>query len=107
MVVGQPVDLPVNLADALSTAEAHGADPAELAAELTARGLLGGAVIVEPFTTADAIEAARLGPLTRAAGLSLGDRACLALARRQGATAITVDSARATLGLGIDVRPIR
>jgi PIN domain nuclease of toxin-antitoxin system len=69
--------------------------------------LLGGAVTVEPFTTADAIEAARLRPLTRAAGLSLGDRACLALARRHGAVAITADAAWATLSLGIDVRPIR
>ena len=97
----------VNLAEALSTVAAHGADPAELAAELTARGLLGGAVTVEPFTTADAIDAARLRQLTRAAGLSLGDRACLALARRQGAVAITADAAWATLRLGIDVRTIR
>ena len=97
----------VNLAEALSTVAGHGADPAELAAELTARGLLGGAVTVEPFTTADAIEAARLRPLTRAAGLSLGDRACLALARRQGAVAITADASWATLRLGIDVRTIR
>jgi len=97
----------VNLAEALSIAAAHGADPADVATELTARGLLGGAVTVEPFTTADAIEAARLRPLTRAAGLSLGDRACLALARRHGAAAITADAAWATLSLGIDVRPIR
>ena len=98
----------VNLAEALSTAAAHGADPAELATELTVRGLLGGAVTVEPFTTADAIEAARLRPLTRAAGrLSLGDRACLALARRHGGVAVTADAAWATLSLGIDVRPIR
>jgi ribonuclease VapC len=97
----------VNLAEALSTAGAHGADPTALATELTARGLLDGAVTVEPFTTADAVEVARLRPLTRAAGLSLGDRACLALARRQGAVAITADSAWATLNLDIDVRPIR
>src|ERR1019366_7710002 len=97
----------VNLAEALSTAAGHGADPAELATELTVRGLLGGAVTVEPFTTADAIEAGRLRPFTRAAGLSLGDRACLALARRHGAVAITADDAWATLSIGIDVRPIR
>lgn len=30
-------------------------------------------------------------PLTREAGLSIGDRACLALARRRGATALTAD----------------
>jgi PIN domain nuclease of toxin-antitoxin system len=34
-----------------------------------------------------------LRPLTRALGLSLGDRACLALAANLGATALTTDSA--------------
>lgn len=97
----------VNLCEALSIAGAHGAEPTQLAAELTARGLLDGAVSVEPFTSADAVEAARLRPLTRSAGLSLGDRACLALARRQGASAITADSAWTTLELDVEVRSIR
>jgi PIN domain nuclease of toxin-antitoxin system len=97
----------VNLAETLTTAAAHGTDPEQLAAELTARGLLDGAIAVEPFTTADAIEAARLRPLTRSARLSLGDRACLALARRQGAVAITADSSWAALDLEIGVRTIR
>jgi ribonuclease VapC len=97
----------VNLAETLSTAAARGADPEQLAAELIARGLLDGAVAVEPFTTADAIEVARLRPLTRAAGLSIGDRACLALARRHAAEAVTADSSWTGLNLDIEVRPIR
>jgi len=97
----------VNLAEVLSTAAARGADPAQLASALTARGLLDGAVSVEPFTTADAIEVGRLRPLTREAGLSLGDRACIALARRLSAVAITADSAWDALSLDVDVRPIR
>ncbi len=44
--------------------------------------LLDGDIAVEPFMAADAVEVARLRPLTRVAGLSLGDRACLALAHR-------------------------
>jgi ribonuclease VapC len=44
-----------------------------------------------PFDEALAYEAGLLLPLTRAAGLSLGDRACLALARRLGAPALTAD----------------
>jgi ribonuclease VapC len=46
-------------------------------------------------------------PITRSAGLSLGDRACLALARRLGARALTTDRAwrglAGQLGVHIDV----
>lgn len=44
---------------------------------------------------------------TRGAGLSLGDRACLALAQRMSAPALTAD--RRWTGLGVDVRvqPVR
>lgn len=97
----------VNLAEGLSTLAARGEDPADVASELTARGLLDGAITVEPFTIADAIEAARLRPLTRQAGLSLADRACLALARRLGVPVLTSDQAWASLALDVDVRPIR
>lgn len=44
---------------------------------------------------------------TRARGLSLGDRACLALAARKNLPAITADRAWADLDLGIDIRLIR
>ncbi len=97
----------VNLAEALSTLTARGQDPADVASELTARGLLDGAITVAPFTTADAIEAARLRPLTRQAGLSLADRACLALARRLATSVLTSDHAWSSLALDVDVRPIR
>jgi ribonuclease VapC len=97
----------VNLAEALSTLATRDRDPADVVSELTERGLLGGAITVEPFTTADAIEAARLRPLTRAAGLSLADRACLAVARRLAAAVLTADQAWGGLGLGVDVSAIR
>ena len=44
---------------------------------------------------------------TRPAGLSLGDRACLNLARSRGLTAITADRAWLQAGLDVDVRVIR
>lgn len=44
-------------------------------------------------------EVGRLRPLTRKAGLSLGDRSCLALAVRLGATAVTADRSWSALGL--------
>jgi ribonuclease VapC len=97
----------VNLAEALSTLATRGKDPGDVVSDLSARGLLGGALTVEPFTTADATEAARLRPLTRSAGLSLADRACLAVARRLGTAALTADHAWRGLGLEIDIRAIR
>jgi ribonuclease VapC len=97
----------VNLAEVFSRSADRGADPQELAATLTRSGLLDGAIAVEPFTAADAIDAARLRPLTRDAGLSLGDRACLALARRLGAPALTADIAWQGVAHGVELRPIR
>jgi PIN domain nuclease of toxin-antitoxin system len=69
--------------------------------------LAGGAITVEPFTVADAVATARLRPQTVAAGLSLGDRACLVLANRMGAPALTADRSWAGLALGIEVILIR
>jgi ribonuclease VapC len=97
----------VNLGEALSTLATRGSDPAAVASELTSRGLLDGAITVEAFTAADAVETGRLRPLTRAAGLSLADRACLALARRLAASVLTADLAWMSLTLDVDVRAIR
>jgi ribonuclease VapC len=44
---------------------------------------------------------------TRAQGLSLGDRACLALAAREVLPAVTTDRAWSSLDIGIQVRLIR
>lgn len=43
------------------------------------------------FGVAQALECAALRPLTKHLGLSLGDRACLALAIQENATAVTAD----------------
>ena len=53
---------------------------------------------VHPFDRDAAFMAGELRPMTRRAGLSLGDRACLALASRLGVTAVTADRAWASLG---------
>lgn len=62
-----------------------------------------------PFDEQQATECGLLRPLTRHLGLSLGDRACLALARLRGATAITADRAWLPLAtpLGIAIESIR
>ena len=62
---------------------------------------------VVPFDAAQAHTAARLRASTRRAGLSLGDRACLALGRSLGFPAITADRVWANLDLGIEIILIR
>lgn len=83
---------------------------AEVVAKLQDRGLtddeIDHAVLlldldVCPFDAPSAIVAGKLRGPTRHAGLSLGDRACLALARSLGATALTTD--RAWVKLQIDI----
>ena len=97
----------VNLAEVFARSVDRGAEPAKLAAKLIEGGLLEGAIAVEPFTVADAIDTARLRPLTRDAGLSLGDRACLALARRLSSPAVTADAAWQGIAHGVELRQIR
>jgi ribonuclease VapC len=106
-IAGGAVISTVNLAEVFSRAADRGADPARLASKLTRAGLLGGAIRVEPFTAADALDTARLRSPTRDAGLSLGDRACLALARRLDAVALTADRTWRGVAHGVEVRYIR
>lgn len=59
------------------------------------------------FDEALAIETARLHMPTRKTGLSFGDKACLALARRLGAIALTADRAWANLDIGCKIELVR
>ncbi|GJE61327.1 type II toxin-antitoxin system VapC family toxin [Methylobacterium trifolii] len=62
---------------------------------------------IEPFDDAQARAAGMLRPMTKSFGLSLGDRACLGLARQRGATALTTDRVWTelpdTLGVAIEL----
>lgn len=49
------------------------------------------ALALEPYLAEEAVDTARLRPLTRQHGLSLGDRACLATARLHQHTVLTGD----------------
>lgn len=62
---------------------------------------------IVPFLVEEAETAAGMYQATRSSGLSLGDRACLALARRLGSPALTADRRWADIRLGVEVRLIR
>jgi len=62
---------------------------------------------VVPFDRALAVAAGKLRVATRSAGLSLGDRACLALARASDAVALTTDRAWAKLKVGVTIEVAR
>jgi ribonuclease VapC len=62
---------------------------------------------VVDFDLSQAVAAGGLRPSTQSLGLSLGDRACLALAASSGATALTADRAWAQLKIGVSVDMIR
>lgn len=75
-----------NLAEVLAKLSDHGLPTLEAVRAVAILGLE-----VAPMTEAQAQRSAELRPLTRGAGLSLGDRACLALAAELGAPAVTAD----------------
>ncbi len=58
---------------------------------------------VVPFDEAQAETEGRLRAATRVAGLSLGDRACLALALTIGSRALTTDHAWERVAVGVEV----
>jgi PIN domain nuclease of toxin-antitoxin system len=59
------------------------------------------------FDRAFAESTGELVDQTKAHGLSLGDRACLALAAREKLPAVTADRAWTKLNIGIDIKLIR
>lgn len=92
----------VNFSETWQKLHQHGVDADRATRRLRTLGLR-----VEPFDLADAVLAARLWTATRPAGLSLGDRCCLALAVRRHAIAVTADSAWAGLNVSVRIEVIR
>ncbi len=62
---------------------------------------------VAAFDSAQARDAGMLRPGTKTLGLSLGDRACLALARRERALILTSDFRLSRAKVGVDIQMIR
>ena len=90
----------VNLSEVIQKAEQHGVETEGLEFDLEALG-----IEFRDFDLAMVRPTAELWSAGK--GLSLGDRACLALAKANDATAITADGRWVIDGLGVDVRLIR
>lgn len=97
----------VNWAEVLTRLASKGLPAAEATRQLTERGILGQLLTVDLGTLGDAEVTADLFSPTRGAGLSLGDRYCLALAQRLGVPVLTADRAWSSLSVGVPVTVIR
>jgi PIN domain nuclease of toxin-antitoxin system len=101
----------------MASAAIGAANLAEVIAKLVDRGVDGAAIVADiaeldievvAMDRGQAEAAGRLRAATRgAAGLSLGDRCCLALAQRLNATAVTTDRAWGGLEMDIAVEVVR
>jgi PIN domain nuclease of toxin-antitoxin system len=96
----------VNWVEVLSKLAERGEDPELAAVEMKGAGLIGSVITIEAVTESDSVAIARLRPVTKPQGLSLADRACLALADRLGIPALTADRAW-TDAPGVAVKLIR
>lgn len=92
----------VNLAEVIGRFVRDGHDGRRVYRKLAATS-----IELVPFGPADAAGAAALLPRTRPLGLSLADRACLALAAARRIPALTADRAWTRLSAGIEIRLIR
>jgi ribonuclease VapC len=92
----------VNWSEVCQRSIVRDVDVSDLRADTEALG-----VQLVPFGVEDAEQVAELWSATRHLGLSLGDRACLGLARRLERPALTADRAWLDLDLGVEIRAIR
>lgn len=104
------------IAEVIGDAAISAVNLSEVAAKLADRGmpeeaireaLDGLALEIHDFDRELAFQAGFLHPLTRSRGLSLGDRACLALGQRLNLPVLTTDRIWGALDLGVEVRLVR
>jgi PIN domain nuclease of toxin-antitoxin system len=100
--LGSAVMSAVNLAEVLTKLGDRGVSEAE---QRVIRLSLD--IEVRSFDENGAWRASALRAVTKARGLSVGDRACLALALEEGLPVLTMDRAWAALDIGVEVRTLR
>jgi PIN domain nuclease of toxin-antitoxin system len=97
----------INWVEVLSKIVDLGESPDNIIKQLKDEGLLENSLEIIACTEEDAITIATFRPLTKSAGLSLGDRACLALGKRLNLPVLTADKVWSSLSLGITINLIR
>lgn len=102
--------------DAIPTSSISAVNLSEVVAKLQERGMPDDRIraniealelTIAPFDGDQAVRAGLLRTATRDAGLSVGDRSCLALAQSLGAIALTTDRAWEKLSIGIPIELAR
>ena len=88
----------VNLAEVVAKLQERGVPDAEIDRNIAELDLP-----VIPFDAGQAMSAGKLRTRTRGLGLSLGDRACLALAMARELPAVTTDRGWMALDIGVSV----
>jgi len=97
----------INWVEVLSKVVDLGESPEEIIKRLRDEGLLENSLEIIACNEEDAITIAKFRPLSKSAGLSLGDRACLALGKRLNLPVLTADKVWSSLSLGITINLIR
>lgn len=100
--IGRAVMSSVNWSEVVQKSLARGADVEGMREDAEAIGLA-----IVAFDADEAEAAARLWPATKEAGLSLGDRACIALAHRLDLPALTADKTWGELTIDVRIQVIR
>ena len=101
-VISHSVMSTVNWTEVIGKARDDGVDTRGLREDLASLGLA-----LAPFSAEQAEISVQIKERMGRSGLSLGDRACLALGSERSETVYTANCAWLKLELGVDVEPIR
>lgn len=97
----------VNWAEVLIKLADLGQDPVEVRSKMLKAGVFEKDLLLWPLDEALAVEIAKLRAKTRSSGLSLGDRACIALGRHLRIPILTGDRAWENMQFGVQIQLIR
>lgn len=97
----------VNWSEVVQKVNEHGIDTPVLYQKLREMQILNVVLTIVDMTESLAVTAGELFPLTKPFGLSLGDRACIALSTTHKLPALTTDRDWAKVTLDINVQLIR